>query len=134
MKQKGSHKEKVIIDSFGWVEYYTNGKLADKYAKYINGSDPDTCLTPSIIIYEVYKIIRRLKSEEEAIIAIVHIDHYSTIVNLDIKTATLGADSSLEQGLGMADAIIWGIAQQHGAKIITSDKDFKGKDNVIFIE
>ena len=124
MKQKGSRKEKIIIDSFGWIEYFTNGKLADKYAKYIKESDPDTCLTPSIIIYEVYKIIRK----------IVHIDHYSTIVNLDMKTATLGADSSLEQGLSMADAIIWGIAQLHGAKIITSDKDFKGKENVISIE
>ena len=116
------------------IEYFTNGKLADKYAKYIKECNPDICLTPSIIIYEVYKVIRRLKSEEEAIIAIVHIDHYSTIINLDMKTATLGADSSLEQGLSMADAIIWGIAQLHDAKIITSDKDFKGKEDVIFIE
>ena len=134
MKQKGSHEGKYIIDSFGWIEYFTNGKLADKYTKYIKESNPGICLTPSIIIYEVYKIIRRLKSEEEAIIAIVHIDHYSTIVNLDMKTATLGADASLDQRVGMADAIIWGIAQQHGAKIITSDKDFKGKENIVFIE
>jgi len=134
MKRKGSRKEKYIIDSFGWIEYFINGPLSEKYAQYIDKCRPDTCLTPSIIIYEVYKIIKREKSEEKAIFTIVHIDNYSTIINMDMKTATLGADSSLEQGLGMADAIIWGIAQEHGAKIVTSDKDFKGKDNVIFIE
>jgi predicted nucleic acid-binding protein len=134
MKQKGSRKEKYIIDSFGWIEYFTRGPLTEKYAKYIKKCSPENCITPSIVIYEVYKIVKREKSEEEAIIAIVHIDHYSTIIDLDMKTATLGADSNLEQGLGMADAIIWGIAQEHGAKIITSDNDFKGKDNVIFIE
>lgn len=24
-----------IIDSFGWIEYFSNGKLAEKYSKYI---------------------------------------------------------------------------------------------------
>ena len=81
MKRKGSRKEKYIIDSFGWIEYFIDGPLSEKYAYYIDKCRPDNCLTPSIILYEVYKIVKREKSEEKAIFAIVHIDHYSTIIN-----------------------------------------------------
>ena len=107
--------------------------MAKKYAKYIENSEPNRSLVPAIIIYEVYKNLKRQYSEEKAIMAIAHIENYSSVIEIDMRYALKGADSSLQQKLPMADAIIWGIADSYDAKIITSDKHFKGKEKVIFI-
>ena len=43
----------MIVDSFGWIEWLTEGELADKYADYLRS--PEKLITPVIVIYEVYK-------------------------------------------------------------------------------
>ena len=134
MNLKGSQNNKVIIDSYGWIEYFSEGKLAVKYSKYIEKSNPDEYFTPSIIIYEVYKKLKSFYTEEDAIIAIANIENCTTVVDIDTKFVIKGADSSLRQKLPMADAIIWGISDIIDAKIITSDPHFKNKANGTVIE
>lgn len=123
-----------IIDSSGWIEYFSNGKLANKYSKYIEKIEPDKYFTPSLIIFEVYKKIRSNYSEEEAIKAIVHIQANTTIVDIDPKIAVESADISIKEKLSLADSIIYCTSLIKNAQIITSDKHFKGKKNVIYIE
>ena len=43
------------------------------------------------------------------------------------------ADVALEQGLAMADAIIFATARKHEADIITADSDFDGLPRVTLI-
>jgi predicted nucleic acid-binding protein len=124
----------TVIDSYGWIEYFGGGKLSNKYAKYIENCSPDTYFTPSIIIYEVYKKIRSLYKEEDAIDAVMHIENYTTIVDIDTKMAIKGAEVSINEKLPMADALIQACASKLGAMIITSDPHFKGMNNVIFIK
>ena len=88
----------------------------------------------SIILYEVYKRIKKINGEQAAIIAYAHIIANSTVVPLGKKIALEAADISIGEGLGMADAIIMATARMCGARIVTSDIHFKGKENVIFIE
>ena len=38
----------VIVDSCGWLEWFTNGPLADKYEKYL--ADQEKLLMPTIIL------------------------------------------------------------------------------------
>ncbi len=133
MRKTDSPSERYIIDSYGWIEYFSNGKLADEYAKYIEKSKPENYFTPTIIIYEVYKKMRSMYSEEDSIKAIAHIESYTTIIDIDIKLAAKGAESSLDEKLPMADAIIRATANSMNAKIITSDKHFKGIENVMMI-
>lgn len=43
----------IVVDYCGWLEFYTDGPLADQYAGYLN--ELQNIVTPVIIIYEVYK-------------------------------------------------------------------------------
>ena len=129
-----SGSEKVIIDSYGWIEYFSDGRLAGKYSKHIEGATPDNCLTPAIIIYEVYKKLKASYSEEEAMMAVAHMEHFTAVVEIGMNEAMEGADASIEEGLSMADALIMGVARRHGARIVTSDPHFKGKEGVVFVE
>lgn len=132
----GLHNDQssFVIDSSGWIEYFSNGKLADKYSKFIEKAQPDSYFTPALIIYEVYKKIRSSYSEEEAIKAIVHIQANTTILDIDSRISIKSAEISIKENLSLADSIIYGASSLINAQIITNDKHFKGKKNVIFIE
>lgn len=56
------------------------------------------------------------------------------VITLDDSLALEAADISLKQGLAMADSIILATAVRHGARLITSDSDFKGLENVLVID
>ncbi len=126
-------KVNVLIDSYGWIEYFSDGPLAGKYSKYIESSSKKKTFTPSIILYEVYKRIKKFKGEQVALTAYAYIVAHTAIVPIGKKIALEAAETSISEDLGMADSIIRSTAQIIGAKIITSDKHFKGKKDVIFI-
>ncbi len=134
MREKDLNNNKYVIDSYGWIEYFSGGKLLNKYAKYIENCSPGSHFTPSIIIYEVYKKIRSSYEEEDAINAIMHIQNYTTIIDIDTDFAIKGAEISINEKLPMADALIKACAVKLEAMIITSDPHFKGMNNVIFIK
>lgn len=123
----------VLVDSYGWIEYFADGKLADKYAKYVEKANKRRYFTPALVLYEVYKRIKTVKGEKEALKAYAYITAYSTIVSVDEKITLDAAEKSIETGLGMADAIVKAVAEHHNAKIITSDKHFKEFDDVTYI-
>jgi len=123
----------VLIDSSGWIEYFGEGPLIDKYAKYIERANPKEYYTPSIIIYEVYKKIKKEISEERALEAYAYISAYTTLVYLTEKIAIEAAEISLKKGLSMADAIIKATAELYDARVITGDEHFKGLANVELI-
>lgn len=51
----------IIVDSCGWLEWFTDGALADSYKQYL--ADSDNLLVPAIVLYEVLK---RGAGEEKA--------------------------------------------------------------------
>jgi len=120
----------IIIDSCGWLEWFTDGKLADTYQKYL--ADQDNLLVPAIILYEVYKVLKREVSEEKALLAVGYMKN-APIIPLNEILALSAADIALQENLAMADAIIVATARNHNAKIITSDSDLKDQPNVNYI-
>lgn len=124
----------VLIDSFGWIEYFGDGRLADKYAGYIEGANRKQYHTPSIVVYEVYKKIKREVSEEKALEAYAYITAYTSVVPLTEKVAVEAAEVSLKEKLSMADSIVKASAELCNAKIITSDPHFRGGENVEIVE
>lgn len=127
-------KLSVLIDSHGWIEYFAEGRLAAKYAPYIEKANISEYATPVIVLYEVYKRLKALKGEEAALKAVAHIVEHTKIIQITKKIALNAADISLEAKLAMADAMIKAVAEERNAKIITGDEHFKGMENVIFIE
>ncbi|MCK4613278.1 MAG: type II toxin-antitoxin system VapC family toxin [Thermoplasmata archaeon] len=127
-------QESYVIDSCGWIEFFSNGDAADEYAAYIEKANRREYFTPSIIFYEVYKKIRTAYSEEEALRAVAHIKYATTIIDFSEEIAISAAEMSIREKLPMADAIIAATAKRKGAKIVTSDEHFKDNEHVIFIE
>ena len=124
----------VLIDSFGWIEYFGEGKLANKYEKYIEKVNRENYYTPTIVLYEVYKKIKKEKSEEKALESYAYIIAYTSIVYLTEDIAINAAELSLQHGLSMADAIIKATANKYKAKIITGDEHFRNFENVEIIK
>ena len=120
----------VIVDSCGWLEWFTDGRLADKYQGYL--ADQDNLLVPAIILYEVYKILKREVREEKALLAVGYMKN-SPIIPLDETLALAAADIALQESLAMADAIIVAVSRSHNCTIISSDSDLKDQTNVKFI-
>lgn len=120
----------ILVDSSGWIEYLAARPKADRFAPYIQGSEP--LLSSAIQIYEIYKVVRRDLSEERAIEAVSAL-RITTIEPL-VESLTLeAADIALEHGLAMADAIIFATASRHEAQIVTGDVDFDGLPRVTLI-
>ncbi len=122
-----------VIDSYGWIEYFSDGPLAKKYASYIEGVNENDAITPTVVVYEVYKRLKKEKGEQVALEAYSQITR-TRIVALDEQSALKAADMSLERGLAMADAIVYSAARAYSAQLITSDKDLKDLPGIRFIE
>ncbi len=54
---------KIVLDSSGWIEFFTAGPLAERYAVYL--TPRYDVVTPTIVLYEVYKKIKRERGENE---------------------------------------------------------------------
>lgn len=113
----------VVVDSSGWIEFFTDGPRAEAYGRYLK--NPDNLLTPAVVLYEVYKKIKRERGEETAKLCLAQIEK-THVVPLDQALALRAADLSLEFSLPMADAFVLATAHSSGAELITSDSDFRG--------
>ena len=120
----------IVIDSSGWLEFLTDGPVADEYAKYLRKTAE--VVTPTIVIYEVYKRAKRVLGEEEAIDAVAAMQK-TRVMPLTDELALIAADLSLLHKLPMADAIVLATAQAHDADVVTSDADFKDLPRVIYV-
>ncbi|OQX09913.1 MAG: twitching motility protein PilT [Desulfobulbaceae bacterium A2] len=120
----------MIVDSCGWLEWFTDGSLADNYKTYL--ADTEMLLVPTIILYEVYKVLKREVGEEKALLASAYMKK-ATIIPFDDTLALAAADVSLRENLAMADAIIVATARTHNCGIVTSDMDLHPLDNVQYI-
>lgn len=89
-------------------------------------------ITPTIVIYEVYKHAKRLLSEEAAVDAVA-VMQKTRVVPLTDELALVAADLSLAHKLPMADAIVLATAQAHEADVVTSDADFADIPGVVYI-
>jgi predicted nucleic acid-binding protein len=120
----------IVVDSSGWIEYFTEGPNARRYGRYLE--KPSDLVTPTIVLYEVYKLIKRERTEEEALLATAQIQK-TRMVPLSESLSLAAADLSLERRLAMADAIVYATAQAEGAELVTGDRDLKGLPGVTYL-
>src|SRR5947209_13509976 len=120
----------TVVDSSGWLQFLTDGPLADQYATRLRL--PGNVITPTIIMYEVYKHSKRLRGEDGALEAVAAMQK-TRVVELNDELALIAADLSSEFKLPMADAIILATARMYEAEVVTSDSDFDGVPGVTYI-
>jgi len=118
-----------IVDSSGWLEYFSGGPNSDQFAKPLQ--DSSTLIVPVITIYEVFKVVLRESSENEAIQVIAAMQK-GTIISFTTSIAMNASRLSLQHRLPMADSIILSTAQYYKCIIWTQDSDFENLSNVKF--
>ena len=116
-----------IVDSSGWLAYFADEPNAKHFVTPL--SNPDLLVVPTVTIYEVFKVILRESTENEALQAVVAMQK-GTVVDLNASLAIAASKLSLEHNLPMADSIILATAQEFKAVLWTQDSDFKRISNV----
>ncbi len=116
-----------IVDSSGWLAYFADEPNAKKFLTPLN--DADSLVVPTVTIYEVFKVVLRESSENEALLAAVAMQK-GRVVDLTASMAIAAAKTSLEHKIPMADSIILATAKEFEATIWTQDSDFKNIEDV----
>ena len=116
-----------IVDSSGWLAYFADEPNAKHFLTPL--SDSTLLVVPTVTIYEVFKVILRESSENDALQAAIAMQK-GTVVDLTAPRAIAASRLSLERNLPMADSIILATAQEFNAILWTQDSDFKNISNV----
>lgn len=116
-----------IIDSSGWLEYFSDGPNAIHYLPPLN--DTSTLIVPVITIYEVFKVVLRESAENEALQAVAAMQK-GKIIDLNADIAMNASKLSLQHNLPMADSIILATARAYDCVIWTQDSDFQHIEGV----
>lgn len=122
----------ISVDSYGWIERFTNGPKADLYDAVIDKAALSEIVTSAMVLYEVYRKIKQAVNEQSALEAVAAIGQ-TFVVPVDQSISLEAADYSLMFGLHMADAVVYATARHYGAELYTSDEELKGVKGVVFI-
>jgi len=120
----------IVVDSSGWLEFFGEGAHANEFAGRLK--QPANVLTPTLVLYEVYKWMKRERSEEDAIAAVATMKR-THLVELTEEIALTAADLSLAHRLAMADAVMLATARKFDAELITTDSHFARIDGVTYL-
>lgn len=119
----------ILVDTCGWIEWLTEGALADSFASYMK--DSAELLVPTTVQYELYKWVKRESDENTALVAIALAED-SLVVSLSTDIALVAADLTLSHKLAFPDAVIYASAGKHNAELVTSDDHFEGLPGVTY--
>ena len=120
-----------VIDSSVWLELVTDGPLAAPCSQHL--VDLAEVVTPSVVLLEVYRVLRRQGRERAAMRTVGQMEH-TRFVAVDTHVAITAADLSIDHGLAAVDALIYAVARLEGCDLVTADTDFRGLPGVTLIE
>jgi predicted nucleic acid-binding protein len=118
-----------LVDTCGWIEWLTDGALADECAPYLD--DPKGLIVPTVLQFELYKWVKRESGEKEAL-SMVALTEQGIVVPLSTSLALYAADVALEYRLSFADTIIYASVRQVRVPLVTSNDHFEGLPEVIY--
>ncbi len=111
-----------IVDSSGWLAYFADEPNAKHFLTPL--SDSTLLVVPTVTIYEVFNVILRESTENDALQAVVAMQK-GMVVDLSVSLAIAASKLSLEHRLPMTDSVILATAKEFDAILWTQDADFK---------
>ena len=117
--------ELIALDSSCWLEVLGSEPNAPHYERFV--AQPQTLLVPILTVYEVYKYLRRNRSDAIA--------QKTSLYMLQGKVIDISAGlifAAAANGLPLADSLIYATARAHGATLYTQDAHFDGLEAVVF--
>ena len=112
-----------VVDSSAWLEYFAGTPRARLFARAVE--DTARLIVPAIIVYEVFKKVRRDRGVDDAF-QVAGAMLQAQVVDLDASLAIEAAQFDLP----LADSLIYATTVRHGATLWTQDADFAGLDHV----
>jgi len=112
-----------LVDTCGWIEYATEGPLAESFSPYFR--DFSRLVVPTVVQYELFRWVSRERDEGTAL-ELSGLTEHGSVLPLTTSVALLAADCASQFGLAMADAIIYATARQEGVMLATCDQHFAG--------
>ncbi|MFT3741155.1 MAG: type II toxin-antitoxin system VapC family toxin [Gammaproteobacteria bacterium] len=122
--------KKNVVDSSGWIEYFSDAENAHFFSPAIENTK--NLIIPSISLLEVFKHILRNRSEKQAFECITCMMQGS-IVNLDVEISLSAAKLGIQYKIPLADSIILATGLAHEATVWSQDADFERLPNVRYI-
>ncbi|MFM7760515.1 MAG: type II toxin-antitoxin system VapC family toxin [Burkholderiaceae bacterium] len=119
-----------VVDSCGWLEYFSDGPNAGFFAPAIENTAK--LLVPTLTLFEVFKRILQQRTEADALRAIALLRQGQQI-DLSDAVALGAARLSFDLKLPLADSILLFSARMHEAKLWTQDAHFEGIAGVSFV-
>jgi predicted nucleic acid-binding protein len=119
-----------VVDSSGWLEYFSNGRNAGFFAAAIE--DAPRLVVPTLSLFEVFRRVLQQRGEPAALQASA-LMHQGRVVDLDARLALAAARLSVEEQLPLSDSVMLVTARAHNATLWTQDADFEGRENVRFV-
>lgn len=118
-----------IVDSSGWLEYFSDGPNSKHFSKPLK--DSASIVVPVITIYEVFKVVIRETGENEALLAVAAMQK-GMVIDVTTNLAMKASKLSSIHNLPMANSIILATAKAYDCTIWTQDADFKNIPGVKF--
>ena len=112
-----------VVDSCGWLEYFSNGSNADFFAPALE--DTENLLGPALVVYEVCKRVA-LQRGAAAATSAADFMAQGTPVAFDAGTALNAALYAATHKLALADSLILQSDKENCSLLWTQDSDLKG--------
>ena len=123
----------LIVDSWAWIAVFESSAKAEQASSYLSGRG-DNLFANVLTLYEVYYKLYDRKGKLFAAEAIASIERAASVIQIDKELSILAARVHLTEKLSALDAFAYATAIKLDGKVLTGDKDFKGKEKVLFIE
>lgn len=117
----------VLIDSSAWFDYFLGEKEGKIVEKYLNSQEE--ILISTINLTEIYS--RYLRSwPNQAQEKKNYLLGRCNLIEVSKEIALEAAKTRASKRLALADSLIYATAKLSKVKLITSDNDFRGLENV----
>ncbi len=110
-----------VVDSCGWLEYFSDSPNAGKFAEPIQQTG--SLIIPTLSMHEVFKVALREKGEDAALQAVAVMQQGGE-VDLNGNLAVQAAKTSFDLKIPMADAVILATTRLYRATLWTHDDHF----------
>ncbi|MFQ5825596.1 MAG: type II toxin-antitoxin system VapC family toxin [bacterium] len=120
-----------LVDSSGWLEYFSAGANADFFTPAIE--DTKNLIVSTINLYEVFKKVL-IEKDEDSALQVIAVMQQAEVKDIDSRISLFAAKLSYEHKLPMADSLILATTKSNKATLWTQDSDFKTFSEVQYIE
>lgn len=119
----------TLVDTCGWIEWLTDGPLAEHFAPYLRR--PADLVVPTVVQYELHRWICREKDVSTAM-EVLGVTEEGAVVPLDTPLAILASQLAAAHGLAMADAVVYATARDAAVDLVTCDGHFEDLPGVTY--